>query len=209
MTMTIQHDKPRLLSVGVIALMSAVALVAAIGAVLYHSVASGSRAKTTPRSPQPAEATFVSREPHRAVQAAAPMTVPAAAKTASKASSLPPLDTAADNNLPFIEARQERRDSVWALQAESGVRDALAALRDKKVALESVQCASVRCTLEGKVGLGGTLQDVVNAVYKVGLKRGRFKRVRGDDGTTTFSAVFARDGYNLDGSPKEVAAKAL
>jgi hypothetical protein len=207
-TMTIQHDKPRLLSVGMIALVSAVALVAAVGAVLYRSVASGSRAKITARSLQPAEATFESREPPRVVQAAAPMTVPAAAKTASKAASLEQPETA-DNNLPFIAARQERRDSVWALQTESGVRGALAALRDKKVALESVQCASVRCTLEGTVGQGGTLHDVVSALYKVGLSRGRFKRVRGDDGTTTFSAVFARHGYNLDGSPKEVAAKAL
>src|SRR5688572_26455777 len=131
MTMTIQHDKPRLLSVGVIALVSAVALVAAIGAVLYRSVASGPRAKTTPRSVQPAEATFVSRELPRVVQAAAPMTVHAAAKTASTVAS-PQQPETADNNLPFIEARQERRDSVWALQAESGVRDALAALRDKK-----------------------------------------------------------------------------
>jgi hypothetical protein len=106
---------------------------------------------------------------------------------------------------PFIGARREQRDSVWALQMESGVRDALAALRDKKVTLESVQCASIRCTLEGTIGQGGTLQDVVSAVYTVGLTKGRFKRTRDGEGTTTFSAVFARKDHNLDGSPKVVA----
>jgi hypothetical protein len=80
---------------------------------------------------------------------------------------------------------------------------------DKKVTLESVQCASIRCTLEGTIGQGGRLQDVVTAVSKIGLTQGRFKHTRDGDGTMTFSAVIAREGYRIDGSTKEVAAKAF
>jgi hypothetical protein len=206
--MTLQGNNPRSFGFGAIALVSAVLLVAAAGAAVYRSIASGSRAKTTPRSAEPAEVTFVSPEPPRVVQMAGPV-IPAAASSVSPPPTSPEAPETVVMDQPFIEARQERRDSVWALQMESGVRDALAAVRDKKVTLQSVQCASIRCTLDGTIGWGGTLQDVVSALNKAGLKQGRFKRATDGEGTTTFSAVFARKGYKLDGSPKEVAAKPL
>jgi hypothetical protein len=208
MTMTTPSGKWRLLSVGVIALAGAIALVAVVGAVLYRSMVSNARARTTPRSVVPTEATIVSREQPQVLQPSAPETVPATTKDVSAATSLQGPETASKET-PFIEARQEQRDSVWALQTESGVRDALATLRDKKIRLESVQCASIRCTLAGTIGQGGQLRDVVRALHGAGLERGRFKQSRSGDGTLTFSAVFARQGYQLDGSPKEAVAKTL
>jgi hypothetical protein len=209
MTMTVQREKQRSISFGIIALIGSVVLVAVAGAALYRSFASGSRAKSTARSLEQVEAVFVSREPPRVVQTDAPLTVPATAAAVSLPSASSEEPATASMAQPFIEARQERRDSVWALQMESSVRDALAALRDKNVVLQSVECASIRCTVEGTFGRGGKLEDIVTATTKVGLTRARFRRVTGGDGTTTFSAVLARKGYNLDGSTKEVAAKAL
>jgi hypothetical protein len=177
---------------------------------VYRLSASGSRPRATPPSAARAEPVYVAITPPRVAGTAEPTVEQAAAAADSQSAALA-TDTAAersDMGQPFVEARQEPRDSVWALQMESSVRDALVALRDKKVTLASVQCASIRCTLEGTYGHGGRLHDVVTAVSKVGLTRGRFKQNRDGDGTTTFSAVIAREGYQLDGSPKEVVAKA-
>jgi hypothetical protein len=207
--MNTKHDHSRWFGPGAIAVIGAVLLVAVAGAVGYRSVASGSRAEATPPLAEPAEVVFVSREAPRARETAAPVTGPAAPSVASPPATSLPQPVPAGMDQPFIEARQEARDSIWALQTESGVRDGLAALREKKVALQSVQCASIRCTLEGTIDRGGDFQDVVRALNKAGLKQGRFKRTRDGEGRTTFSAVFARQGYALDGSPKEVAAETL
>jgi hypothetical protein len=143
-----------------------------------------------------------------ATQAVAPVPadVPAAALPAE-----PELENAESENkeAPFLEVKQEPRDPLWAREMESTVRDALGALRDKQIALQNIECASIRCTLEGTIGAGGRLEEVVNAVTKSGLTRGRFKRALDDQGTTTFTAVYARKGYNLDGSPKAATAEAL
>jgi hypothetical protein len=204
--MTIQREQRRSSGLGVMAVLVSVLLVGVGIAMIYRLSTSGPRSKLSPRSAL-AEATFVSGEPPRVVRADAPVTVPASSVAESLTASRPKLE-AADEDQPFVEARRERRDPVWALQTESGVRSGLAALRDKKVTLEGVRCASIRCTLEGTIGQGGSLQAVVRALHDTGLTRGRFKRVMGDDGTTTFSAVFARKGYELDGSVREVVSKA-
>jgi hypothetical protein len=209
LTMTIQREQPRL---GAIAVLVSVLLLAIAGvAGVYRLSASSSRSKATAPSAPLAEPVYASSMPPRVVETGEPMTARVAAPGVSGPAASPtePKTENAGMSQPFIEARQERRDSVWALQMESSVRDALVALRDKKVTLASVQCASIRCTLEGAVGRGGSLQDIVTAVSKVGLTQGRFKQNRDGDGTTTFSAVIARKGYKLDGSPKEAAAKAL
>jgi hypothetical protein len=207
--MTIQRDKPRSPGLGVIALVSAVVVVAAAGTAVYFSIASGSRAKETRSSVEPAEPVFVSTKPPRVLQTAAPAPVSPAAAALSPPASSPEEPVAPTMDQPFIEARRERRDTVWALQTESNVRDALAALRGKEVTLQSVQCASTRCTVEGTFGRSGRLEEIVIATTKVGLTRARFKRAKDGDGTTTFSGVLARKGYNLDGSPKEDVAKPL
>jgi hypothetical protein len=205
--MTIQREQPRSSGYAAIAvLVSVLVLMVAGAAMVYRLSASGSRTKATPPSAARAEPVYVAIKPPRVVETAEPAVAAAVS---------PPgvLDTEtetdrSDMGQPFVEARREPRDSVWALQMESSVRDALVALRDKKVTLASVQCASIRCTLEGTVGQGGRLHDIVTAVSKVGLTRGRFKQDRDGDGTTKFSAVIAREGFQLDGSPKEIVAKA-
>jgi hypothetical protein len=208
--MTIQRDQVRQSGLGALAVLVSVLLLVAGVAMVYRLSASGSRPKATPRSVPRPEPVFASGKPPRVVDAAEFVSVQPAAPAGSRpaASSTEPETENAGMSRPFAEARNERRDSVWALQMESSVRDALGALRDKKVSLASVQCASIRCTLEGTVGRGGSLQDVVAAVSKVGLTQGRFRQTRDGEGTTTFSAVIARKGFQLDGSPKEAAAKA-
>jgi hypothetical protein len=205
--MTIQREQRRSSGLGVMAVLVSVLLLVGLGiTMIYRLSTSQPPSKLSPHSAS-AEATFASRKPPRVVRAAAPVTVPTSAGADSPAASRPQLEAAREDE-PFVDARRERRDPVWALQTESGVRSGLAALRDKKVTLEEVRCASIRCTLEGTIGQGGSLQAVVRALHDTGLTRGRFKRVRGDDGTTTFSAVFARKGYELDGSLREVVSRA-
>jgi hypothetical protein len=210
--MMIQRDQPPSRGVAASAVLAGVLLLTVAGtAMVYRLSASGSPSRATPGSARSAEPVFFSSAPPRTVETADSVTIRAAAPGPPPRAASPtkPETENAGMNRPFVEARREPRDSVWALEMESGVRDALAALRDKEVVLQNVQCASIRCTLEGTIGRRGTLQDVVSALSEAGLTRGRFKRVRGADGTTTFSGVLARHGYKLDGAPKEDAAKAL
>jgi hypothetical protein len=209
--MTVQREELRSPSWSAIAmLVSMVVLGVAAVATVYRLSAGGLRSKATARSAPVAEPLRATTRPVPPV----PRTAPATAQTAERVETrqaVPPSRPEIQNaglSQPFVEARQERRDSVWALQMESTVRDALGALRDKKVTLTSVQCASVRCTLEGTVGPGGSLEQVASAASKVGLTQGRFKHSREPDGTMSFSAVIARQGYKIDGSPKE-GTKAL
>jgi hypothetical protein len=208
--LTIQRDEPRKFGPGMMAVVGAVLLVSIAAAMVYRSVTDASRAKTPRLVVAAAEAARVSpEEAPRAIERAAPTTRPAAPTAATPAATSLPQPESAGMDQPFAEARQEARDSIWALQTESSVRDGMAAIREKNVALESVRCASIRCTLEGTIGRGGDLHEVVRALSKAGLKQGRFKRTRDDQGKTTFSAVFARQGYALDGSPREAVAEAL
>ncbi len=178
-----------------------------------HRLSAGRARASAVRPSEVVERPLLASEPHLSRPAAetaeaAAMPMPESQPAASPASSEtkdPEMDQ------PFIDARQERRDPVWAREMEWKVRDAADALRNKKVTLQSVQCASIRCTVEGTIGAGGgDLQEVVTAISKVGLSRGRIKLDRGGDGTTRFSAVIARSGYNVHGLPKEgVAMKSL
>jgi hypothetical protein len=207
--MTIQREQPGSAGVGAIAVVvTMLCLAVAAVAGVYRLSASWSRSKPAPSAPV-AEPVFASIKPPTVLATAEPATAQADASPASERGTSPTaiVTETGGMNQPFVDARSERRDSVWALQMESSVRDALGALRDKKVTLESVQCASIRCTLEGSVGRGGSLQDIVSAVSKVGLTQGRFKQTRDGNGTTVFSAVIARKGYSVDGSQKEGAAK--
>jgi hypothetical protein len=182
---------------------------------VYRLSAGERHASASLLSEESAELTLVSRE-HRASRHYRPPVV----ETDETAAPAPPQAQEAARPVdaetkkarvekPFIEARQERRDPAWAREMEWNVRDALGGLRDKQVALQSVQCASIRCTMEGSIGPGGRLEEVTMALAKVGLKRTRFKRHRDGDGTLTFSAVVARKGYKIDGLPEEETAKPL
>lgn len=193
---------------GAVAVVGAVLLVAVSVVAVYRSIVARRPTTSSQRSVESTEGVFVSREPPRVIPAVSPMTVPVATADVVTPSGLRSETESASMDQPFVEARQEPRNSIWALQTESSLREALVAVRET-VTVQGVQCASVRCTLEGTIGRGGQLQDLVRAINKAGLKTGRFKRSRGDDGTTTFSAVFAREGYKLDGSPKEASTKPL
>jgi hypothetical protein len=211
MTMAIQCAQQRSFRFAALALLMAVLFVIGGATMVFRLSTREPRAGTIHRSPERIQPAFVSREQRRTAEIALSVSGPATAPAAVLAGT--PLGGSetehAGSDDPFLETRRERRDPMWARQTESSVREAMGALREKKVALQSVQCASIRCTLDGTIGPGGNLQDVVSALSKVGLTRGRFKRVRGADGTTTISAVLARQGYKLDGSPKDDAVKAL
>jgi hypothetical protein len=213
--MDVHVGQRRSLGLGAIAIATlGVLLVAAACSVVYRMAyrlsAGGPRTSDVER-PVETPASLLASErrsshgdlPVPATGAKAP---PGSATAASVAAARP---ENSGNDQPFIDARQERRDPVWARQMEWTVREALDPLRDRQLVLRSVQCASIRCTIEGTMGAQGRFEEVVKALSGGGLKRGRVKRVRGDDGTTTFTAVFAREGYKLDGSPKEDAAKPL
>lgn len=208
--MTIQRDRRHPLGLAVTAVVTAVVLVVVACALVYRLSTSKSRARAIPSAAANGPLRVAMEQQRLPVETKASATIPEIASPVSLAAApTKPEAQSGDVNQPFVEARRERRDSIWALQMESSVRDALVALGDEKVTLQSVQCASIRCTVEGSIGEGGKLQDVVSAASKIGLTRARFKRVKGDDGATTFSAVLARKGYKLDGSPKEVVAEAL
>lgn len=108
----------------------------------------------------------------------------------------------------LVDARHELRDPNWSRVTEVTVREALRSGYGNQVEINSLECGSTRCIVEGRIGsLDRTMPNLSRALTeKTGLQRSKIRYSSPPGTPGTFTALVARKGYSLDGSPFQRAA---
>ena len=98
------------------------------------------------------------------------------------------------------QLQSERRDTGWAREAESGLRDAFERAGRASVRLEAVECRQTLCKLEmaGESRedwdwFADEYQDDISGF----LPRGKMRMFDDEEGRVTLVGFFARDGHKL------------
>jgi hypothetical protein len=98
------------------------------------------------------------------------------------------------------DTKRELRDSSWAARTEADIHGALAELshnlNNTALTVRSVQCGSIRCSLEADVSERSAVSAFVNKMTNLAsLPRTHIRRSNAEGGKSVMRVVFARPGY--------------